>query len=60
MTTIKRHYTPLNCSKCGRFIGKDGFDDVYFDDATGMLEIGYPLCKRCLDQQRADKQRAAP
>lgn len=38
----------LNCSKCGRWVGKDGFMDAGYD-AEGTPEIGYPLCKRCLD-----------
>lgn len=36
---------PLNCSKCGRFVGADGFQDYDADSR----EVGYPLCKRCLD-----------
>ena len=41
-------YTPLNCSKCGQWVGKDGFMDCGYD-SEGTPEIGYPLCKRCLD-----------
>jgi len=48
-TTPKYRYVPLNCSKCGRFVGKDGFHD--YDPET--REVGYPLCKRCLDIERA-------
>jgi hypothetical protein len=33
----------------GRFVGKDGFHDVCYDLYTGGYEIGYPLCKQCLD-----------
>ena len=43
-------YVPLNCSKCGRFVGKDGFHDVFYDGYNGGFEVGYPLCKRCLDE----------
>lgn len=45
MITGKK-YTPLNCSKCGRFVGPDGFKDVFTSE--GMIEIGYPLCAKCL------------
>lgn len=38
-------YVGINCSKCGRWVGKDGFHD--YDPES--REIGYPLCKRCLD-----------
>ena len=48
---MKQRYVGLNCSKCGRWVGKDGFHDVYPDDSTGMVEIGYPLCERCLDRR---------
>lgn len=41
---------PLNCSKCGRFVGKDGFYDVMYDHYNGWYEVGYPLCKKCLDR----------
>ena len=38
----------LNCSKCGRWVGPDGFTDAGYD-CEGTPDIGYPLCKRCLD-----------
>ena len=41
----------LNCSKCGRFVGKGGFKDVFYDDYNGGWEIGYPLCERCLNKK---------
>lgn len=41
---------PLSCSKCGRFVGKDGFQDVSYDYYCGGYGVGYPLCKRCLDR----------
>ena len=47
---MRNRYIPLNCSKCGRFVGKDGFHDVFYDGYNGGYEIGYPLCKRCLDK----------
>jgi hypothetical protein len=49
---MTQRYTPLNCSKCGRFVGKDGFHDVFYDGYNGGWEIGYPLCKRCLDEKQ--------
>lgn len=42
---------PLNCCKCGKFVGKDGFIDVFYDDYSGGYEIGYPKCASCLKEQ---------
>jgi len=43
-------YVGINCSKCGRWVGKNGFVDVCMDGYNGSaLELGYSLCKRCLD-----------
>lgn len=42
----------INCSLCGRAVGKTGFHDY---DAENR-EIGYPLCKRCLDKQNEDEE----
>ncbi len=42
----------INCSKCGRAVGKDGFGDY---DAENK-EIGYPLCKRCLDERNNEEK----
>ena len=43
-------YEGINCSKCGRWVGKDGFIDVSMEEYNGSaLELGYSLCKRCLD-----------
>ena len=53
---LKSKYVPLNCSKCGRFVGKDGFHDVCYDPYTGGYEVGYPLCKKCLDLNNHKKQ----
>lgn len=47
----------LNCSKCGQFIGKDGFHDTYFDNGTNSIEIGYPLCKICMDLNNAGNEK---
>jgi len=49
--------TPINCSKCGRFVGKDGFLDTGYD-CEGTPEFGYPLCKRCLDIKVAAELKA--
>ena len=38
----------INCSKCGRWVGKDGFYDVFYDDYSGGWEEGYSLCAQCL------------
>jgi len=40
-------YAGINCSKCGRWVGEGGF----YDYDPESREIGYPLCKRCLDAQ---------
>jgi hypothetical protein len=42
---------PINCSKCGRFVGDDGYKDVFYDDYTGGWEIGFPLCKKCKNSE---------
>jgi len=41
-------YAGINCSICGRWVGPDGFKDVGYG-CEGTPEVGYPLCKRCLD-----------
>jgi len=41
----------MNCSKCGRFVGKDGDPDVVYDYYNGGYEAGYPLCARCLREK---------
>ena len=47
---MKHKYCGVNCSRCGRWVGKDGFMDAYCDEYNGSaLEVGYPLCKSCLD-----------
>ena len=44
--------TLLNCSKCGHFVGKDGYHDVFYDDYNGGYEVGFPLCVKCLTEAR--------
>jgi len=44
---------PMTCSKCGRFIGKDGYVDVFYDGYNGGYEAGYSLCARCLDKKQS-------
>lgn len=52
---------PLNCYKCGKFVGKDGFNDVYYDDYNGGYEIGYPECASCLKHSAiSKKQKSKP
>jgi len=46
--TKKIRWVPINCHKCGRFVGKNGKPDVIYDDYSGGWEIGYPLCEKCL------------
>ena len=38
----------INCSKCGQFVGKNGFLDIIWDNYNGGYEMGYPLCEKCL------------
>lgn len=40
-------HTPLNCCKCGRFIGKDGYPDIVWDSWNGGWEEGYSYCGPC-------------
>ena len=40
-----------HCSKCGKFVGKDGFVDIYYDNMGGYEE-GYSLCANCLNKRR--------
>lgn len=39
----------IHCYKCGRFIGKKGLIDIFYDDYNGGYEEGYSLCERCLN-----------
>ena len=39
---------PINCCKCGRFVGKEGDPDITYDNYNGGYEIGYPKCGNCL------------
>ena len=48
----KPKFISHNCSKCGRFVGKGGHLDVFYDDYNGGYEMGYPLCKRCYENAR--------
>ena len=40
----------IHCYKCGRFVGSDGFIDIFYDGYNGGYEEGYSECKRCLDK----------
>jgi len=43
----------IRCIRCGRFVGKDGYFDVTYDEYTGGLEDGgYSLCAICLKKER--------
>jgi hypothetical protein len=42
---------PIQCHLCGRFIGKDGNPDVFWDDYNGGWECGYPKCGPCLRKE---------
>ena len=51
-----RKVVPLNCSQCGRFIGKDGYVDVIYDDYAGGYEAGYSYCGRCLQEREPPQE----
>ena len=42
----------FHCSKCGRFVGKDGFIDVSYDPYMGGYEEGSSLCATCLKKEK--------
>ena len=46
----------FHCCKCGRFVGKDGFIDVSYDDYMGGYEEGYSLCASCLKRKNENKR----
>jgi len=46
----------INCSKCGKWVGKDGYLDIVWDDYNGGWEMGYPLCGPCLKKQTENEQ----
>ena len=47
----------FHCSTCGRFIGKEGFIDVSYDEYTGGYYEGYSLCANCLKKQNEDREK---
>ena len=46
-----------NCYICGRFVGKDGNHDIYYDGYNGAYEQGYPTCGKHTPKQHTPKQR---
>ena len=52
---MTHRYQGVNCSKCGRFVGKDGFMDGGYD-SDGVYELGYPLCRECLEKNPVAKK----
>ena len=49
----------VQCYKCGRFVGKDGFIDVTYDYYMGGWEEGYSECGKCRSERwkREDEKR---
>ena len=47
----------IHCSECGRFVGKDGFADIFYDVYMGGYEEGYSLCAACLKKQKEKRKR---
>jgi hypothetical protein len=48
---------PMQCCKCGRFIGPDGQIDVVYDEYHGAYEAGYSYCAKCLKKIGTNAQR---
>lgn len=46
-----------HCSKCGRFVGIDGFIDIFYDDYMGGYEEGYSLCASCLKRKEEARKK---
>lgn len=46
----------IHCYLCGRFVGLDGFIDVFYDDYAGGCEEGYSMCARCLRAEKIFKE----
>ena len=45
-------YAPgVNCSKCGRWVGKDGDCDFHCDYESVVWEVEFPLCGPCLRKE---------
>lgn len=53
-------YIGTPCSRCGKFVGKDGTLDIAKDFDTGMYEMGYPECGACLRRNHEGLKDAAP
>lgn len=45
----------IHCYKCGRFVGKNGFIDVSYDEYMGGYEEGYSRCASCLKKQKNER-----
>lgn len=46
---------PLNCYRCGRWVGKDGDPDISHAICDEPAEIGYPRCGRCVREDDAGR-----
>ena len=54
---MTQQHQPLKCCQCGRFLGKDGYPDIFYDDWSGGYEEGDTLCGPCGRKAgRADKR----
>ena len=46
-----------HCHKCGRFVGKDGFIDIFYDESmSGYEDGGYSLCAACLKKSKGVRE----
>ena len=41
---------PVNCARCGKFVGRNGDYNITFDWYNGCVDYGYPLCAKCLEK----------
>jgi len=40
---------PINCERCGKFVGKGGKINILHNDYTGGSELIEALCERCYE-----------
>ncbi len=48
---------PFNCEVCGKFICKDGYVSVVYDDWNGGEELSEAYCKKCYQIVRRGKEK---
>ncbi len=53
-----RKHAPLQCGRCGRWLGKDGYPRAVYDEWNGGWEVD-PLCGPCGRKQGFKDMRQA-